>query len=57
MEQVCFDQAPAVVATIVTGLVTVASVVANFVKADSVLGKIVHYLALNIKATSATPTK
>lgn len=51
MEQVCFEQAPALAATIAGGLITLASLAANFVKADSLLGKIVNYIALNIKTS------
>jgi hypothetical protein len=48
MEQICLEGA-AGYAGIASGIVVVASMLANLVKADSVLGKIMNYLALNIK--------
>lgn len=50
MEQVCLSGLPEVVGGIITTIVTVASVVANIVKPDSIVGKIVHFAALNITA-------
>lgn len=49
MEQVCIEGLPQIAGGVVAGVVTVASVVANIVKSDSMLGKVVHFLALNIK--------
>lgn len=51
MEQVCLNGLPEIVAGVVTGIVTVASIVANIVKPDSVLGKVVHFLAINLMTT------
>lgn len=48
METICFDAGTQVVAGITT-LITVASMAANFVKKDTVLGKVVHFLALNLR--------
>lgn len=48
MEQVCFDVTTTVL-TIATFAISVASGIANFVKKDSFLGKIINYIALNIK--------
>lgn len=49
MDNVCLNNLPEIVGMSLTGVVTVASVLANIVKADSLLGKIVHFAAINIK--------
>ncbi len=41
--------APKLVAMIVAGVVTVASIVANLVGKTNIIGKIIHFLAVNIK--------
>lgn len=43
------DTISAIIATIVGGIVTAASVLANYVGKDTVIGKIVNFLAINIK--------
>ena len=48
MEQICLSNVPEVVGGIATGRVTVMSVAANLVSANTRIGKIVHALALNI---------
>lgn len=48
MEQVCVEGVSAYIG-IATAVVAGASVIANFVSKESVLGKIVSFLALNIK--------
>lgn len=50
MEQVCLST-PVEWAGIATGIVTLFSFLANFVKGDSVIAKAVHFLALNIKVS------
>lgn len=49
MEQVCLSGLPEVALGTLTSVVTVASVLANIVKSDTVLGKVVHFLAINLK--------
>lgn len=49
MEPICISETPAVVGGIVTTVITLAAGFANFVKPDTLLGKIVHFIALNIK--------
>jgi hypothetical protein len=39
------------IAAVVTGVITVASVVANLVPTDTKLGKVIHLLAVNLKVT------
>jgi hypothetical protein len=51
MEQVCLNGLPEVVGGVITAIVTVASIAANLVKSESMLGKIVHFLAINLTAT------
>lgn len=55
MEEVCISGVPGLIVTILGGLVTIvtSSVFANFVKPDTALGKVVNWVALNIK----TPKK
>lgn len=48
MDQVCLTNVETYTAY-VTAAVTFFSVLANFVKADSGIGKVLHWLALNIK--------
>ena len=48
MEQICIEGAMGY-AGIATAIVTGARVLDNLVKGDSILGKIVNFVALNIK--------
>lgn len=49
MEQICVN-APEAWLTVATGLVTLMSFAANFISKDNVFGKVIHFLALNLKA-------
>ena len=49
MEPICITNTPELGVAIVGGIVTVASLLANIVSADSKFGKALHWLALNIK--------
>jgi hypothetical protein len=51
MEQICLNGLPEMIGGVVTGIVTIASIAANIVKSDTLLGKIVHFLAINLTAT------
>jgi len=49
MDQVCISGLPDIIYTGAAGLITIvsSSFIANFVSPTSVLGKIIHFLALN----------
>lgn len=49
MDSVSITSIPGTVTAVVTAVVTIASVAANFVKPDSTVGKILHWFALNFK--------
>lgn len=49
MNEVCYTIASGNAVTIITGLVTVASVLANLINPDSKLGKVANLVALNLK--------
>lgn len=48
MEQVCLSNMPELAGGVIATIVTVASILANVIKADSLLGKIVHFMAINL---------
>lgn len=52
MQEVCFavtEGYAVIIGGVITTIVTVCSVLANVVKSDGVLGKLVNYGAVNIK--------
>lgn len=54
MEQVCIELVGGSLPTVIVGgVVTVFSVLANFVSVDTKVGKIVNFLAVNLKHIKA----
>lgn len=49
MNEVCYTLASGNAITIITGIVTVASVLANLINPDSKIGKVANLVALNLK--------